>query len=96
MIMCNAEERMAIDKYCVGLLNEKTEVYQRNNSPVSQVGFYFRKEQLRSGSTQENALSLEIEVLELWLYFAGAGNQSVFIAFQFLRMKSTKGKQPST
>ena len=27
MITCNAEERMALDKYCVGLLNEKTEDY---------------------------------------------------------------------
>lgn len=48
---------------------------------MSQVGLYFRKEQLRHASTLENALSLEIEVLELWLFSAGAGNQSIFIVF---------------
>lgn len=65
MITCNAEERMALDKYCVGLLNEKTEDYYRYNSPPSQEDLYFRKEQLSHASTLENALSLEIEVLEL-------------------------------
>lgn len=78
-----AETRLALDRYCLGLLNVQIEGYWKHNPPVKQVGLYFRKEHCRHKCQYtRNSPILEIEV----------GYWALDIFHWFLTMERRKSK----